>query len=708
VLRPNRKVLIDGKPQIWLGVNFWSRTGGPLMWRNYDPRVVREELDAMRAHGMTLTRSFFYWPDFMPTPERLDEQLVERFADFLNAHQERGMCSIPTFLVGHMSGQNWDPAWRGNRDLFEDVWLVARQAWYVRELTARFARHPSVVGWLLTNEVPIYGDWRSRGNGALRAESVISWSQILIDAVRAGGGTQPVSIGEGAWGVEINGTDNGFRVRDIAKIVDFLGPHVYRMETDQLRQHLGAAFVCELLDFGQQPVVMEEFGVTSDYTSDENAAHYYRQLLHHTLLAGATGWIAWNNTDYDDLYTQAPYSHHPFELHFGLIDKHGQPKPAALEMRAFAELVQRIDLGRCQRPETRIAMVVPSYLENQYPFTATDDALSIVDTLRQAYVAAREADLPVKLVREADALLWQPAHVAELARGVAKGGTQYGRSSTDPLTLAPAELDPAALGPGLPGDAQLYLVPSVKQLTAPTWRQLRERARAGATVYFSYFVGVHKNQRGPWWPDLDETFGVKKLLRYGLVNRIEDDRVRFHFERRFGSIPEGALLEFSVAGTENSRAFLPVEPHGAVVIARDGHGRPALLEYAFGAGRLVLCTYPLEHMAAQTMAVNPEPTWRLYSALAELAGVSPDVQVQDPRVVCGELEHEDGRRFAWFINMVDEALRCEPILRSGTLQTLGGSLSAGLASGSPEDVSGPLELPPFGVRVLERSSAPRI
>ena len=58
--------------------------------------------------------------------------------------------------------------------------------------------------------------------------------------------------------------------------------------------------------------------------------------------------------------------------------------------------------------------------------------------------------------------------------------------------------------------------------------------------------------------------------------------------------------------------------------------------------------------------------------------------------------------------MVDEALRCEPILRSGTLQTLGGSLSEGLASGPPEDVSRPLELPPFGVRVLERSSAPRI
>jgi hypothetical protein len=163
--RHNRKVLRNGAPQIWTGVNFWSRTGGPLMWRYYDPVILREELDAMRAHGMSLTRSFFCWPDFMPSPDRLDEQLLGHFRDFLDAHSERGMTSIPTFLVGHMSGQNWDPARRGDRDLFEDVWLVARQAWYVRELTARFAEHPAVVAWLLTNEVPIYGDWRSRSGG---------------------------------------------------------------------------------------------------------------------------------------------------------------------------------------------------------------------------------------------------------------------------------------------------------------------------------------------------------------------------------------------------------------------------------------------------------------------------------------------------------------------------------------------------------------
>jgi endo-1,4-beta-mannosidase len=99
----------------WLGVNFWSRTGGPLMWRSYDPRVVREELDVLREHGLNTTRSFYYWPDFMPEPDRIEEKLAGHYADFLEAHAERDMATIPTFIVGHMSGENWDPAWRCRR-----------------------------------------------------------------------------------------------------------------------------------------------------------------------------------------------------------------------------------------------------------------------------------------------------------------------------------------------------------------------------------------------------------------------------------------------------------------------------------------------------------------------------------------------------------------------------------------------------------------
>ena len=283
----------------WLGANFWSRTGGPRMWSRYDGDVVREELAVLAEHGLTVTRSFCYWPDFVPEPERLDEEVLERFADFLDAHVELGMHTIPTFIVGHMSGENWDPSWRQGRDLYRDVWLVSQQAWFAGEIARRFGPHPAVVAWLVSNEMPLYG-------GPGTSDEITAWARLVVQAVRAAGATQPISLGDGAWGVEISGNDNGYSLRALAPLVDFFGPHSYPMQDDQARLSLTPAFACELAGSFGKPVILEEFGVSSDFASEENAAAHYRQVLYTTLLAGARGWLAWNNCDYDDLRDQDP------------------------------------------------------------------------------------------------------------------------------------------------------------------------------------------------------------------------------------------------------------------------------------------------------------------------------------------------------------------------------------------------------------------
>src|SRR5450830_1032376 len=102
----------------WVGVNFWSRQGGPLMWRTYDDALVRSELQTLVDHGLTVTRSFCYWPDFHPAPDTIDEASVDRFRQFLVASAELGIQTIPTFIVGHMSGSNWEHAWGAGRDLY--------------------------------------------------------------------------------------------------------------------------------------------------------------------------------------------------------------------------------------------------------------------------------------------------------------------------------------------------------------------------------------------------------------------------------------------------------------------------------------------------------------------------------------------------------------------------------------------------------------
>ena len=162
-----------------------------------------------------------------------------------------------------------------------------------------------------------------------------------------------------------------------------------------------------------------------------------------------------------------------------------------------------------------------------------------------------------------------------------------------------------------------------------------------------------------------------------------EDEFEFTFTRQFGPLAQGARLVFRTGGTEHSRAMLPVRPVGAEVFAEDAHGRPALLVKRVGAGALVLCTYPLEHMAATLPRVNPDPTRDVYDALADFAGVPRAVTVDDPRVAVDGMIHEDGTRYVWFVSQAAEELTVKPVVHNG------GRLS--------EDA---VALPPFGVRIL--------
>ncbi|HYW26423.1 MAG TPA: cellulase family glycosylhydrolase [Terriglobales bacterium] len=631
----------DGASSNWVGVNFWSRAGGPRMWSAaFDEDVVRHELQILAEHGLNVTRSFFFLPDFMPAPYTIDEGCAERFDRFLDLSGEAGMGTIPTFVVGHMSGENWDVPWRQGRDLYRDGWMLARQAFFARAMAERFGGHPAVVGWLLSNEMPLYG-------GPTSAEYARSWTELLVQAVRAGGATQPVSTGDGAWGLEVTGHDNGFRIRDVAPAVDFLGPHVYPMSDDATRQHLAAAFTCELCHVGA-PVVLEEFGCTTDFASGEHAADYYRQLLHTSLLAGAVGWIAWNNTDFD-LTAQDPYRHHPFELHFGVTGTDGAPKPPLLELRRFRRLLDTVDAANCRRAPTDTAILVSSYLETDYPFFREEERRAVRDNTFQAYIAAHEAGLTPALAREVD---------------------------------------------GLP-DARLLIVPSTKALTAPTWRALEDRACAGATVYISYFPGVGAEQRGPWWPNLDALFGVEHQLRYGLIQRVDEDAVTWRLVGGLGDLEVDAELSFRVAGTAHSRAMLPLvvpAASGTRVVAEDAHGRPALLVREVGAGALVLATYPVEHFAAALPNANPEATWRLYRALGARAGVQRAVGSDLPEVLVDRLLHRDGACYVWAVNTGDGP-------RSPRIELCGGGWLRDVETGEHADAE--VGLPPHGVRVFQ-------
>ena len=147
--------------------------------------------------------------------------------------------------------------------------------------------------------------------------------------------------------------------------------------------------------------------------------------------------------------------------------------------------------------------------------------------------------------------------------------------------------------------------------------------------------------------------------------------------------------------------MLPVEAADAEVVAVDGEGRPALLLRRVGTGAVVLCTYPIEQLAASTPEVNPDPTREIYDALARIAGVERPVVVEDRFVAADVLTHADGGSWAWLVSQADRELTVKPLLGKGL--RLGGALTADTAVDGQCTVT----LGPFGVAVvkLEREEA---
>jgi beta-glucosidase len=315
-------------------------------------------------------------------------------------------------------------------------------------------------------------------------------------------------------------------------------------------------------------------------------------------------------------------------MHFGITDSTGAPKPPLLELARFASDLAAVDVASVTRAPVDAALVVPSHLAADYPFTQEAERALIVAAGEQAYVAAHEAHVPVAVVREAE-------------------------------------------GGGIPAGYGLYLLPSVKQLCGPTWLQLRSLASAGATVYASYCAGDVGVQRGPWWAYTEELFGVQRESAYGLVSPVLDEEVVVRFVAPFGSLDVSSELRFTVAGNEHSRSFLPVTVTSGTVIAVDAHDRPVIVSQSHGAGRAVLSTYPFEYFASALSRVNPEETWRLYDALAVVADVERDVVVDDPLVFTDSLVHVDGRRFVFFVSQHPSPVTVTPAI-AGVLQTLAG------------------------------------
>ncbi|MBK8480436.1 MAG: hypothetical protein IPL40_04575 [Proteobacteria bacterium] len=587
---------LDGRPAFLLGVNYWSRAGGPRMWERFDAERVRAETDQMRAIGLNVCRSFAFIPSFMPQPGVLAQAPIERLRQFFDICQASGLHTIPSALVGHMSGQNFDFPGQHGRSPYSASEVIEWQVALMRALGTAGAGHPAVAAYLASNEMPLWG-------GKSSPETIVAWAETLRRALRSADPARPFSLGDGV--MNLKGGQNGFDVDALRGTLDFVGPHSYYGDSDPLRQALNVEFCVRSLRYLGLPVLFEEFGCSSNQAGEQEQALYYREVVHSCLSVGAAGALGWCYSDFD-LADETPYDHHAFELTFGITRADGSEKPACDELRAVAALLRAVDAATLIPPTPRAAIIVPSYFNTTYPFS-WEERDRMRRTLLQAYVLCVKAGFEVELVPEA-----------------ALANRSY----------------------------QLLLAPATQKLLSPTWSALLQAARAGATVYWSYFGGDYNFHQGAWCSNFEELTGCRHALRYGCFD-LPDDELLLRGDGL------ALALATKVGARPYPRAVLPIEPlsgHGTVVLAHDQRGRPALTRKRHGAGQMLLLHCPLEYYLAEQSDINArDQSEALYGLLAAAAGLQPTLRSSDPLVQLREVETTDGAPLLWVLNRSWEA-----------------------------------------------------
>ncbi|HEY8498327.1 MAG TPA: hypothetical protein VIK90_03660 [Limnochordales bacterium] len=527
-----------------LGVNYWPGYAGPGMWRDFREDEIERDLAALRAAGVEYTRSFVFWPDFMPEPDRVEPQALERLRRFLALHERAGLRVHLTFLVGHMSGENWPPRWMDDPGrLYTDPVLLLAQERLLEAVIGVARTSPAVEAYVLTNELPLF-------TGPAPAEAVRAWASRMYGLVKALDGGRPVSIGDGAWYV-MAGVSGAFRP---TLPQDVIAPHLYLAETHPERQMaaygLALAVARRLAAAHGKEVWLEEFGATHSVFGEEEVARWAARVVEEARLHGATriGW--WCGLDFRaELAAVAPYRHHPHEISFGMLRADRSPRPVAQALR---------EAVRAPLPATqRVGLLVPSYLYRAYPFSERPAGV-LQRALLNAYAALRALGYLPEAVLEEDLL----------EAGDGADFSEVGRVA-------------GALPPVL-------VAPSVQKLLAPTWERL---ARYSGRVVYSYLhaTGVRSHEGG--WASAEAArrfFGGEPHNRFNLAEPAPRALTW-----------EGGRLELPAGPDPFTQTPLVLEPKEAQVVGRDEQGRPLWVRV----GRRDMLLYPLEALAEEPEAV---------------------------------------------------------------------------------------------------------
>lgn len=549
-----------------LGIDYWPLDNEVASYSDWYAGDIAADFKAFADARFTIVRIFISWKCFEQQVGNYDEESLQRLEALVSAARDNNLQLIVCFFADDRLAELTDVTWGKKRDPRTDQYLVQREVSLVQRIVQLYRTEAAVFAWDLANEAFC--------TGFTSAGDLEKWVGTLREAIREVDADRPILLGADP---ETLLRATGVDARNAIDECEFAVSHVtapYQAYAAEGPLVSGPATYLDsfLLRSARRdlPVLVDGVGVASLDYSPAQEAGYVRTVLYSSIMNRGSGVLL---RRWRDLETERrePYFRDPYEVLVGVTTIDGQPKPALGEVAAFSRVAARLDLRRYTLQPERLAILIPTERYEALPSLA---GLYDPRACLEAYMSAKEAHVPVELVREGDPL----------------------------------------------GEFSVLVVPSVARLLQGTWRDLTEFVQGGGSLIASYGGGDAD-------PALRELFGIEFLGDYGgrdvLSCRVAQPDALGPLTSFDARLP---LPHFALLGSG-----------GATVVATDAKGSPLLTTNAYGSGKAVYISTPIERALAQGDAWAAPKDVRamlatVYGAVALSAGAALPLSCDAPEV----------------------------------------------------------------------------
>ena len=596
----------EGKRFVPMGAH-WVPAKAAMQWNvQWDPKDIEADFARMHELGYSIVRFDVMWPWFEPRPGDYNPAAFEQLDYLVSlAHKYKIYLHPSLFIGGEVGEAYWDDSWRMGRHPHADPEMLRLETNLAAEFGRRYGNETAIIGWDLTDEPPFWIVPFPMTTDAM----AINWTRLIADGLHEHDKQHPIVVGTS--GEEIG--HGPFRADNIAKFVDFFAVHPFSLYSPDFypdallsaRGTYGAAFEITLSQGAGHSAMIHEMGASTAQFSPERVAAYDRVQIYSGLGAGSIGVDLWCYTDASpEQFHKVPYLRTPQETGWGMTTWDRQDKPLAREFKKIEQVVSKLDLAGVAPAPADVAIVIPDEWAKSHGdfshFGLTGPAVT-------PYVSQADADaIPGRPQPDASAgnqwLLSSALSSFILARRAglkADFPREYGDWGTRPMLFMPSPIT---------GTSDPFLT----HVHSDFYEKAKKYVERGGFLYASLASDGAI-------PEMSSLFGAR------IVDRAVSSEVTIKITAPFGNLNPGDTFHYSVPSATIKSWGMLLEVSTGTVIGVDQDGHPALVTNTIGAGKTLLCAYPIEHYLANVPAIfdSPENTHTVYEAFREWVGYKP-------------------------------------------------------------------------------------